>query len=192
MSRNRFLYLALVVQGGVLLLAWLVGQTLGISPFQLVRWEGADLVVGLLAVLPMLVVYRLSPGLRQQANDSLGDSLGRCRWYDLVVLALLAGVGEELFFRGMLYEGLLPLNLWVAVVVSNLVFGLLHAVSWRYFLTATMIGLGMHALAEISETRNLLAPMVAHSVYDLVAFFLLRREYQTIHPAAAAEDAAGR
>lgn len=190
MSRNRFLYLAVAVQGGVLLLAWLAGYTLGISPLKLVRWNSTDLVAGLLAVLPMLVVYRLSPGLRQQAIDSLGDSFGRCRWYDLGMLAVLAGVGEELLFRGILYEGLLPLNFWVAVLVSNLAFGLLHAVSWNYFLTTTMIGLGMHALAGLSEPRNLLAPMVAHSVYDLVAFFLLRREYRSIRPATVPESAA--
>ncbi len=185
MSRNRFLLLAVAVQGGVLLLAWLVGHTLGLSPAKSVRWEMTGLVGGLLAVLPMLAVYHYSPGLRQLASDSLGQSLARCRWYDLVMLAVLAGVGEELLFRGMLYEGLLPLNLWVAVIVSNVAFGMLHALSWNYFVTTTTIGLGMHLLAGISEPRNLLAPMVAHSVYDLVAFFLLRREYRSATPATA-------
>lgn len=179
MSRHRFLLLAVVVQGGVLLLALLLGHTLGLSPAKSVRWEIRDLVGGLLAVLPMLVVYRYSPGLRQLASNSLGESLSRCRWYDLVALAVLAGVGEEWLFRGMLYEGLLPLNPWVAVIVSNVAFGLLHALSWNYFVTTTTIGFGMHMLAGISEPRNLLAPMMAHSVYDLVAFCLLRREYRS-------------
>ncbi len=178
MSRNRFRLLAVAVQGGVLLLAWLVGHTLGLSPAKSVRWEMTGLVAGLLAVLPMLAVYRYSPGLRKLASDSLGESLARCQWYDLVMLAVLAGVGEELLFRGMLYEGLLPLNLWVAVIISNVAFGMLHALSWNYFITTTTIGFGMHLLAGISEPRNLLAPMVAHSVYDLIAFFLLRREYR--------------
>ncbi len=188
MSRNRFLLFAVVVQGGVLLLALVVAYTLGLSPTKSVRWEMRDLVSGLLAVLPMLAVYHFSPGLRQLAIDSLGQSLARCRWYDLVMLALLAGVGEELLFRGMLYEGLLPLNFWVAVIVSNVAFGMLHALSWNYFLTTTTIGFGMHLLAGISEPRNLLAPMVAHSVYDLFAFFLLRREYRSATPASVPES----
>ena len=121
-------------------------------------------------------MYRFSPDLRQQATETLGASLSRCRWYDLVVLAALAGVGEELLFRGVLYEGLVPFHPWLALIVANVAFGMLHALSWNYFLTSTMIGFGMHALAGISEPRNLLAPMIAHGVYDLVAFFLLRRE----------------
>ncbi len=192
MSRNRFLLFAAVVQGGVLLLALIVAYTLGLSPAKSVRWEMRDLIGGLLAVLPMLVVYRYSPGLRKLASDSLGESLARCRWYDLVGLAVLAGVGEELLFRGMLYEGLLPLNLWVAVIVSNVAFGMLHALSWNYFVTTTTIGLGMHMLAGISEPRNLLAPMVAHSVYDLVAFFLLRREYRSTTPITVPGSTEGR
>ena len=176
MSRYRFLLLAALVQGGVLLLAILGGYLLGLSPAQLVRWSPRDLIGGLLAVLPMLLVYRFSPDLRKQATDTLGESLSRCRWYDLVGLAALAGIGEELLFRGVLYEGLVPFNPWLALIVSSVAFGLLHALSWNYFLTATCIGFSLHALAGISEPRNLLAPIIAHSVYDLVAFILLRRE----------------
>ena len=180
MSRSRFLLMAALVQGGVLLLAILGGYLLGLSPTQLVRWSPRDLIGGLLAVLPMLLVYRFSPDLRQQATDTLGESLSRCRWYDLVWLAALAGIGEEWLFRGVLYEGLVPFNPWLALIVSNVAFGLLHALSWNYMLTATCIGFSLHALAGISEPRNLLAPMIAHSVYDLVAFLLLRREQRPL------------
>lgn len=179
MSRSRFLLFAGLVQGGVLLLAVGVGYGLGISPTKLVRWSNRDLIGGLVAVLPLLAVYRFSPDLRHQATETLGESLTRCRWYDLVMLAALAGIGEELLFRGVLYEGLVPFNPWLALIISNVAFGLLHALSWNYFLTTTVIGFSMHALAGISEPRNLLAPMIAHSVYDLVAFILLRREMRT-------------
>ena len=181
MTRSRFLLFAGLVQGGVLLLAVLVGYELGLSPASLVRWDSRDCLWGLLAVLPMLGVYQSSPGLRQLALESLEDSLSRCRWYDLVALAALAGIGEELLFRGVLYEGLFPLNPLLALIASNVAFGLLHALSWKYLLTTTAIGFGMHALAEVSGTRNLLAPIVAHGVYDLVAFVLLVRQYRSIN-----------
>lgn len=181
MTRGRFLLFAGLVQGGVLLFAILVGAALGIPLANLVRWDGREWLWGLLAVLPMLAVYHFSPGLRQLAIQSLGDSLSHCRWYDLVALATLAGVGEELLFRGVLYEGMVPLNPWVALFVSNVAFGLLHALSWNYLLTTTAIGFGMHALAEVSGTRNLLAPIVAHSVYDWVAFVLLVRQHRSIN-----------
>lgn len=176
MTRGRFLLFAGLVQGGVLLLAVLVGAALGIPLANLVRWDGQEVMWGLLAVLPMLGVYHFSPGLRRLAIESMGDSLSRCHWYDLVALAALAGIGEELLFRGVLYEGLVPFNPWVALIASNLAFGLLHALSWNYLLTTTAIGFGMHALAEVTGSRNLLAPIIAHSVYDLVAFVLLARD----------------
>ena len=182
MSRQRFLLFAGLVQGGVLLLAMGLVYALGLSPTMLVRWSPRDLIGGLLAVFPLLAVYHFSPDLRQQATDSLGESLSRCRWYDLVGLAALAGIGEELLFRGVLYEGLVPFHPWLALIMSNVAFGLLHALSWNYFLTTTTIGFSFHVLAGISEPRNLLAPMVAHSVYDLVAFILLRREPRTPLP----------
>lgn len=181
MSRRRFLQFAGLVQGGVVLLAFVVGYLIDVDPRQLVRWEPLSLAWGLFAVGPMLVVYRWSPGLRTLAMEALGESLSRCRWIDLVVLAALAGVGEELLFRGVVYAGLARIDPWVALIGSNVAFGLLHALSRNYFLTTTAIGFAMHALAQATGERNLLAPMIAHGVYDLVAFQLLIREWRYLH-----------
>lgn len=177
--RSQFLRLALLVQGGVLLLALLVAWVLPV-PFQsMVRWHSLDALYGLLAVPPMLLVYFLSPGLRKLAIESLGASLSQLRWWELVGLAALAGVGEELLFRGVLYAGLARWHVGAAIALSNLAFGLLHALSLNYFLITTGIGLAMHILAEATGTRNLLAPMIAHGVYDLIAFVLLIREVRS-------------
>lgn len=175
-SRARFWGLALAVQGGVVLLALLVAWVLAITLKSMVRWDGASALWGLLAVPPMLLVYFISPGLRKLAMESLGNSLRQLRWWELVGLAALAGFGEELLFRGVLYEGLARWDVRAAIVLSNLAFGMLHALSLNYFLVTTGIGLAMHFLAEATGTRNLLAPMIAHGVYDLVAFVLLIRE----------------
>lgn len=175
-SRARFWGLALAVQGGVVLLALLVAWVLAIPLKTMVRWDGASALWGLLAVPPMLLVYFISPGLRKLAMESLGNSLRQLRWWELVGLAALAGFGEELLFRGVLYEGLARWDVRAAIVLSNLAFGMLHALSLNYFLVTTGIGLAMHFLAEATGTRNLLAPMIAHGVYDLVAFVLLIRE----------------
>ena len=161
-----------------MLLAGLVGLWWGIDLWQLVRWDPWSLLWGLLAVGPMLAVYHWSPNLRKQALDAIGEPLTRCRWYELVALAALAGFGEELLFRGVIYAGLARMNPLLALVGSNLAFGLLHALSRNYFLMGTAIGFGMHALAEVGGERNLLAPIIAHGLYDLVAFGLLLREQE--------------
>ena len=179
MSRARFWGLALAVQGGVVLLALLVAWVLSIPLKSMVRWDSTSALWGLLAVLPMLLVYFFSPGLRKLAMESLGNSLRQLRWWELVELAALAGFGEELLFRGVLYAGLARWHVGAAIVLSNLAFGMLHALSLNYFLVTTGIGLAMHFLAEATGARNLLAPMIAHGVYDLVAFVLLIRETRT-------------
>jgi hypothetical protein len=92
-------------------------------------------------------------------------------------------VGEELLFRGVIYSGLSRINPWLAVIASNVAFGLLHALSRNYFLTTTAIGFAMHYLANATGERNLLAPIVAHGIYDFIAFYLLIREWKKLSPA---------
>lgn len=183
LQRRKFLKLAVIVQGGVVLLAVLAAWLFAIPLRPLMIWDVKSLGLGLAAVVPMLGVYVASPGLRHLAVESLGNSLGQLRWYELVLLAGLAGFGEELLFRGVLFEGLSRWNVGAAIVISNLAFGMLHALSLNYFLVATGIGFAMHYLANISDTRNLVAPMIAHGVYDLIAFVLLIRETRQRNPA---------
>jgi CAAX protease family protein len=85
---------------------------------------------------------------------------------DVVMIALLSGVTEELFFRGVL----LPET---GLVVSSLCFGALHALCAVYFGWATAVGAGMGALTLIGG--SLVTPIVAHATYNLGALLLLRR-----------------
>ena len=182
MSRGRFLSLAAWIQGGVVFFAFLIGWTIDLDPWSLAHWDPRGFLFGLLFVVPMLGMYHFSPGLRKLAIQSLGESLSLCRWYDLVVLAALAGVGEELLFRGVIYGGLSRIDPWFALITSNVAFGMLHALSRNYFLMTTAIGFAMHFLANATGQRNLLAPMVAHGVYDFLAFYLLIREWKKPSP----------
>lgn len=86
------------------------------------------------------------------------------------LLSLAAGVGEELAFRGFLIDrlgawtGLPPL----AMLVSSLLFGLSHSYQgWSGVVRTGAVGL---ALALLVWWRgDLLAAMVAHFVFDVVA-----------------------
>jgi len=88
-------------------------------------------------------------------------------WHILVISAL-AGLGEELLFRGVLQ----PL---VGLPAASLVFGAVH-VGGRSF-----IGYGVWAACIgalfgwlMVETGGLLAPIVAHAVYDALALAYIR------------------
>jgi len=95
---------------------------------------------------------------------------------ELALVALAAGLGEELLFRGALQS---LAELWmsplVALAMVSLLFGLAHALSATYFVLATVVGayLGWLALA----TGSLVPPILAHALYDLLALgVLLRRQ----------------
>jgi membrane protease YdiL (CAAX protease family) len=67
------------------------------------------------------------------------------------------------------------------MIAANLVFGVCHALTPTYFLIATIFGFYFSALAQFYGPRNLLLPIVAHVVYDLIGFLLIARLYRQRH-----------
>ncbi len=184
-TRRGFLNLAAAFEGGTLLVGLLLGWATGTFQADAVVLDLPSAGWGTVAVIPMLGVIVLAPDLRRQVRELLGQSLDACRWYDLAALALLAGIGEELLFRGVLQGWIGRWNGWVGLVVTNLLFGLAHAVTPRYFLFAGLIGIyfsWLHAGWPGSPSPfgppNLLRPMIAHALYDFVAFQVIVRDYR--------------
>ena len=186
MTHSQFLTSAAVFEGGMLLVAFIGGWLTGIDPTAQLSWSSEDFGLGLLATGPMLILLVVcmisrAKGMRQVREflrDSIGPLLSDCRWYDIVLLALLAGVCEEAFFRGFLFLWIQPWNLMLAVVITNVLFGLAHAVTAMYALLAAFMGIYLTALIAADPTPNLLIPITAHAVYDLIAFFVVIRDYR--------------
>ena len=87
---------------------------------------------------------------------------------DVVVISVAAGVGEELLFRGTLQPE-------VGLVAASVIFGLLHmggrgTLVFGCWVMAMGAALGWLAV----WTGGLLAPVVAHAVYDAAAIAYLR------------------
>jgi membrane protease YdiL (CAAX protease family) len=184
-TRRGFLNVAALFEGGTLLFGLGLGWAAGVLPETplLLRWQ--DLLWGLAAVLPMLVGLAFATDIRREVADLLGRSLSACRWYDLAALALLAGLGEELLFRGVLQPWIARWNPWGALVLVNLLFGAAHALTPLYFVFATTVGLyfswlftGLPSPGLGLDPPNLLRPIVAHAVYDFIAFVLIIRDYR--------------
>ncbi|MFK8014504.1 MAG: lysostaphin resistance A-like protein [Gammaproteobacteria bacterium] len=86
----------------------------------------------------------------------------------VVLTALGAGIGEELFFRAGVQTFLTTLMPpWIAVIVAGLGFGLMHAASTAYFVYAALIGWILGAVYLVSD--SLVVVMIGHTVYDLWA-----------------------
>ncbi len=176
---------ALVVELGLLMLALLVGWFLDPSPLEQIQANTADLLYGLLACVPLLVGlvamthYPWGPLGRLDAfvRRNVIPLFAECRLWQIAAIALLAGIGEEALFRGVIQAGIgqyFGSPAW-ALAIASLLFGLAHLVTPTYAVLAGLIGAYFGWL--LLTTGNLLTPIVAHAAYDFAAIlYLLRRE----------------
>jgi len=101
------------------------------------------------------------------SNDQEGT------WW--VALSMTAGVCEELLFRGFLIALVSSvLNIWWAVGISSVIFGLNHAYQGVGGIMKTAIfGLLMAGMYQL--TGSLWTPIVVHALIDLNSGYLGRR-----------------
>ena len=92
----------------------------------------------------------------------------------ILAMAVGAGVCEELLFRGVFQPWLASFSpVLFAIIVSNIVFGFLHM---RTLLSALIAGgVGIYFGLLYAFNGNLIAPMIAHGLYDAVALEYTRR-----------------
>ena len=176
--------MAVVTEGGLGVLAIVVGWGIGMNPLELVTGDWWALSWGCLAALPMLTLLALSERLAFWPFSDVADVVDRLlrplfaelTVLELAVISALAGIGEELMFRGLIQEGLArwigePWGIWIALAVASVLFGLLHPMNVAYVLLATFMGLFLGGLWIAAE--NLLVPIATHGVYDFLALLWL-------------------
>ena len=106
--------------------------------------------------------------------EQLGPLLALRSPAELVLLALIAGLAEEILFRGVVQAGLARvLPDWAAVLVAGAAFGLAHFITPAYALLAGLAGVYLGALFWLGGT--LIVPIVAHALYDIVALSYVAR-----------------
>lgn len=144
----------------------------GLWPSLLFGALGATLTYA--ALLLLTRVPGLFPENLERQMQGLYDFASGYSPIVLVLLSLLAGVGEELLFRGAIQGWLMahtdPLT---AVLAASVLFGLVHYISFTYFLVATGLGLILGTAYLLSESLALV--MIWHALYDMIALFCLLR-----------------
>jgi membrane protease YdiL (CAAX protease family) len=200
---RKLLLWAVIFEGGLGLAALGLGWWLDRSPAAMIRWTAADFGLGSAAALPMLagLLVLMKRPIRPLArlvgavDEFLVPLFRGCRLVDLAVISALAGVAEEMLFRGVIQEAIAgrldgPLGVAVALTLTSLLFGLAHAITPSYAVVAGLIGLYLGGLWI--ATGNLLVPITAHAVYDFLALVYLvkvRGERQREHdPASEPEE----
>jgi uncharacterized protein len=90
----------------------------------------------------------------------------------VIALVVLAPLAEELFFRGLLFQALRRrVHRWPAIGVSALLFGLVHL---EPLVIVTSFAVGMYLAWLLARRETLVAPVVAHVVFNLVGVVLIR------------------
>ncbi|WP_237058298.1 CPBP family intramembrane glutamic endopeptidase [Microbulbifer sediminum] len=95
-------------------------------------------------------------------------------WPQMILVSLLAGLGEELLFRVWLQEWLAGLFApTLGVAVASLLFALMHAMTRLYFILTLVIGLLLGF--AYWQTGSVLLVVTWHALYDLLAIAVITR-----------------
>lgn len=186
-NNDNFFQFACLFEASLILVALLIGWMAGINPWQSLHFSESAIFYGLIGTLPLFLMFLWMEQLqhpsvaqiKQLLLRTLGPGLDRYHWTDLLVLAAIAGFSEELLFRGVLQPWLE--NHWsktAALVASNLIFGLVHAVTPLYLVLAGLVGCYLGLALDYGSGRNLLTPIIIHALYDFLAFVALLRMYR--------------
>jgi len=181
LSRKDLLTVTIIVEGGLLLLAFFLLNTAGIDVRSGFTPSIAATFLAFLLSLPMFAALYLTTHtdwpplsrLRKEMDETIRPIFANCKPIDLLVISLLAGVSEELFFRGWMQTVLVgKFGLLGGLILTGLLFGLAHYLSKEYalyaFLTGIYFGLIFH------WTGNLYILMSLHALYDFVALLVLK------------------
>ena len=86
----------------------------------------------------------------------------------------MAGIGEEVFFRGFLQGSLARVvNPWIALALVSALFGVVHMVSIGYAIFAGPLGFYLGMLLLL--TGNLFVAVAVHTLFDFAAILLIVR-----------------
>ena len=176
------------VEGGLTVLAIIIAYFAKIPLREMFAVTPFAVVLGMLGTLPMFLlcylVYKL-PGkaiefTRRFMKMMYHDFVRHCSVMQLLLMAILSGIGEELFFRGFLQTTIAhwcggeTRGLVIAIVITSILFGLAHPISKLYVFLCFVIGLYLGVIFAWSG-NNLIAPILLHAIYNFVIFLNMPR-----------------
>lgn len=185
---DDFFKKACYFEASLILVAMILGWFSGVNPFETLHFSELAIAYGVIGTAPLFLMYLALEHLqaepvvkiRKLLLDTLGPGLNRYHWTDLFILAAIAGVSEEIVFRGVIQPWMeASWGITAALIGSNIVFGLAHALTPLYAVLAALVGIYLGLSLDYGGERNLLIPVIIHGLYDFLAFIALMRAYRT-------------
>ncbi|HKJ36457.1 MAG TPA: type II CAAX endopeptidase family protein [Solirubrobacterales bacterium] len=134
-----------------------------------------------LALVIYVVAAGIVAGILQPEQEDIAENLGADKDAAAIVTVLAgvliiggAAIGEELFFRGMLFGGLRQrLPLWPAAAISGLLFGLPHLPQGDLAVVLQLSIFGAVLAWAYERSGTLWVPIGLHGLNNTLAFYLL-------------------
>ncbi len=192
-TTDSFIMTAFSFEAALGVVALTVGWMIGVDPLATIPItddsltnHSSAILWGIAAAVPLLIglllINRLPlrsfEEIRRFVDERILPLFQPLSLFQLGAISFAAGFGEELLFRGLLQAGIAervdgPAGIVIAVGVASVLFGMCHWLTPAYAVLATFAGLYFGILFLV--TGNLLAPLVAHSLYDFLALIYLTR-----------------
>lgn len=136
-----------------------------------VSGEDEVMIFGVMVGLTVVLMQLIISGVSQVSGNIFVHSTAK----DNVLVALLAGVSEELFFRGFIqeaFEKFFPM-VGMAAIPSAVIFSLFHyeAVGNNPFALGVLFVGGLILGLVYSMTRNVGVPILAHALNNTIATY---------------------
>ena len=140
-----------------------------------ITWENRDsklkwFFLGIGLMLAANIIVSLVSAL---ISDSLGtssvnaDSLSSSNLFiDIITIGVIPGIGEEIFFRGIIFRYLRKYNSKMAIIASSLVFAIAH-MNITQGIFAFIAGVVLATAYE--QTGKLAVPMLIHATNNILA-----------------------
>lgn len=173
---------ALLVEGSLIAVALVLSWVFDQPPLGEFAVEPSAIAWGIAATVPMLLLFFILRAIPWSILVRLRSIVDRQvlplfrGWsvWDLASLSLVAGVAEEMLFRGVIQDVIARATgpLW-ALLIASVIFGAVHTITPAYAVVATLLGLWLGGV--YLYTGNLLAAMIAHALYDFLALVIMLR-----------------
>lgn len=127
------------------------------------------LIAGIFLVISSNLIVLTSPPFKKSLKILDEMLLNKLKIIDAIPLAIFSGFGEEIFFRGILQNG-------IGIIPASIIFALMHLPSKEfaiYSLWTFFAGMVFGNIYQI--TNNLFIAIVAHTLNNLLALVFWKK-----------------
>ena len=189
MNTNGFVLHMIIFEGSMALAGALLALVFGLDLSKAFQTSDATdlfnqlaLGVGIAAAMGIVftfldyIPWSQLKKVSEKTKEIVNEAFKNISRFNRFLVCLLAGVGEEVLFRGFIFIAIFEfwpwglefnMNIFAAIIVSSVLFGLGHSITLMYFILTALLGTAFCLV--FLWTGSLIAPIVAHTLYDFYA-----------------------